>query len=74
MHTITKMGLKVKASGKSKIHHGLELFSDFWLQGAFLHMYSVSLVPKEEEGEIPQSFTPTRVFASVLALIIPLTG
>ena len=37
-------------------------------------MYSVSLVPKEKEGEIPQSFTQTEFLPLfVLALIIPLT-
>ena len=53
MHTLAKMDLKVKASGRSKIHYGLELSSNFRLQGAFLHMCSVSLVPKEGEGQIP---------------------
>ena len=43
-HTLAKMNLKVKASGRSKTHYGLELFSDFWLQGAFLCMCIVSLI------------------------------
>ena len=29
------MDLKVKASGRSKTHYGLESSSDFWLRGAF---------------------------------------
>ena len=43
MHPSAKMDLKVKASGRSKIHYGLELACEFWLQAAFLGMCSVSL-------------------------------
>ena len=45
-HPSAKMDLKVKASGRSKTHYDLVLFLDFGPQGAFLSMYSVSLVPK----------------------------
>ena len=44
MYPSAKMDLEVKASGRSKTHYGLELFSDFWLQGAFLCMCIVSLI------------------------------
>ena len=53
MHTLAKMDLEVKASGRNKTHYGLELSSNFRLQGAFLHMCSVSLVSKEGEEESP---------------------
>ena len=38
------MDLEVKASGRGKTPYGLELSSDFWLQGTFLHMCRVSLI------------------------------
>ena len=34
-HTSAKIDPKVKASGRSKTHYGLELSSDFWLKEAF---------------------------------------
>ena len=43
MHPSAKMDLKVKASGRNKTHYGLALCLGFWLQGAFLCMYSVPL-------------------------------
>ena len=43
-HTWAKMDLKVKASGRSKTHYGLELSPDFWLQEAFLHLCNVFLI------------------------------
>ena len=49
-HTLAKMNLKVKASGRSKTHYGLEFFSDFWLQGAFLCMCIVSLILYSERN------------------------
>ena len=51
-HPSAKMDLKVKASGRSKSHYDLVLFLDFGPQGAFLSMYSVSLVPEEVGAEI----------------------
>ena len=44
MLCLAEMDLKVKASRRSKTHYGLELFSEFWLQGAFLHMCGNSLI------------------------------
>ena len=38
VHTLAKMDLQVKVSGRSKIHYGLELSSDFGVQGSFLGM------------------------------------
>ena len=35
MHPSAKIDPKVKASGRSKTHYGLELFSDFWLKEPF---------------------------------------
>ena len=56
------MDLKVKASGRSKTHYGLESSSDFRLQGAFLLHTYVLPYPLLRQG-----------FASfVLAKIIPL--
>ena len=49
-HTLAKMDLEVKASGRSKAHHGLELSSDFWLQRAFPHMCSVLPNPLLTQG------------------------
>ena len=49
-HPSAKTDLKVKASGRSKSHYGLELSSDFWLQGAFLHVCAVSLALKENRA------------------------
>ena len=44
MYPSAKMDLEVKASGRSKTHYGLKLSPDFWLQGALVHMYSISLI------------------------------
>ena len=55
MYLSARMDLEVKASGRSKNHYGLALSrllaskEPFCLQGAFLHMCRVSLVPKEGE-------------------------
>ena len=38
------MDLQVRVSGRSQTQYGLELSCDFWLQGAFLHRYSASLI------------------------------
>ena len=40
-HRSAKMDLKVKASGRSKTHYGLELSLNFWLQGACVQFSSV---------------------------------
>ena len=44
MYPSAKMDLEVKASGRSKTHYGLKLSPDFWLQGALVHMYSISVI------------------------------
>ena len=44
MHTLAKMDLKSEGFWRNKTHYGLELSSDFWLQGAFLHICSVYLI------------------------------
>ena len=62
MHPKAKMDLEVKASGRNKTHYGLALCLGFWLQGAFLCMYTVSLTFYSEES----------VPLFVLAMIIPL--
>ena len=38
------LDLEVKASQRSKPHYGLECSSDFYLQGAFLHLCTVSFI------------------------------
>ena len=49
-HTLAKMDLEVKASGRSKAHYGLELSSDFWPQRAFLCLCSVLPNPLLRQG------------------------
>ena len=60
-HSSAKMDLKVKASGRSKTHYGLELSPDFWPQDYF-QVFVISLL----------SFTQTLFLPLlVLAMIIP---
>ena len=70
-HPSAKMNLEVKAFGRSKIHYGLKLSSDFWPQGVFLCMCSISLILKMGRW---RSLNPLlrRVFPSILAMIISL--
>ena len=51
-----KMDIKGKVSGKSKTHYGLALFPDFWPQGNFLHMCSVSFKGEWSTLNFTQSF------------------
>ena len=43
-HTLAKMDLEVKASGRSKAHYGLELSSDFWPKEPFCACVVFSLI------------------------------
>ena len=68
-HTLGKTDLKVKASGRSKTHYGLELSLDFWPQGAFL-VYHLS--PKYRRGRDLLIFYSNRVLTFfVLAILLP---
>ena len=61
-HSSAKMDLKVKSSGKSKTHYGLELSPDFWPQEYF-QVFVISLL----------SFTQTGfLLLFVLVMVIPL--
>ena len=61
-HPSAKMDLKVKASGRSKTHYGLELSPGFWPQEYF-RAFVVSLLSFTHTGFLP---------FFVIAMIIPL--
>ena len=71
-HPSAEMDLEVKISGRSKTHYGLALSLEFEPQEAFLCMCRVSLVPKEGEAEIPESFTHTG-FCPLFVLTLTIT-
>lgn len=72
LHLSAKMDLQLKASGRSKTHYGLHYPLTFDPQGTFLHICSVSLVPKGRSGH-PLILYSKRGFAPLCpCMTIPL--
>ena len=71
-HPSAKMGLKVKSSGRSKIHYGLALSPHFWLTGSLSVQVQCLLCPKKEGSGDPLILSNRFLALFVLSMTIAL--